>query len=180
MHLSDILIERKEYCENDGTYPHATLSKEGVDVKSQRYDRDFLVRTDDKKYKVTRLNDICYNPANLKFGVITRNKVGTLIFSPIYVTYAIVPTYDPYYIELALTDSNFIKYMLKYEEGTVYERMAVSSEDFLSETIRLPSRDKQLKFVQIMNFFSGVLITEQAIDNNLRLLKNYLISQMFI
>lgn len=32
--LSHILTERKEYCEKDGTYPHATLSKEGSNRKS--------------------------------------------------------------------------------------------------------------------------------------------------
>ena len=68
--LSEILTERKTYCEKDGTYEHATLSKEGVYGKTERYDRDFLVSSDDKKYKITKYGDLCYNPANLKFGVI--------------------------------------------------------------------------------------------------------------
>lgn len=77
--LKDILTERKEYCSKDGTYTHGTLSKEGVSSKTERYDRDFLVKNEDKQYKVTHFNDICYNPANLKFGVICRNTYGDLI-----------------------------------------------------------------------------------------------------
>ena len=104
-----------------------------MNIKTDRYNRDFLVKDTDKQYKVTRINDICYNPANLKFGVITRNKVGTLIFSPIYVTFEVRNGYDPAYIELMVTNSDFVNKMLRFQEGTVYERMAVSSEDFLSE-----------------------------------------------
>lgn len=129
--LRDILTERKEYCSKDGTYTHGTLSKEGVSPKTERYDRDFLVKNENKQYKVTHFNDICYNPANLKFGVICRNTYGDLIFSPIYVTFEIADTVYPAYIELFLTNANFIGRIRRYEQGTVYERMAVSSEDFL-------------------------------------------------
>ena len=44
------------------------------------YDRNFLVKTDNKKYKLTLKNYICYNTDNLKFGVICRNNYGKAIF----------------------------------------------------------------------------------------------------
>ena len=114
--LKEILTERKEYCSKDGTYTHGTLSKEGVAPKTERYDRDFLVKNEDKQYKVTHLNDICYNPANLKFGVICRNTYGDLIFSPIYVTFKISDNVYPAYIELFLTNQNFIGRIRRYEQ----------------------------------------------------------------
>lgn len=178
--LSVILSERKEYCENDGTYPHASLSKEGVDRKSERYDRDFLVRDKEKKYKVTRLNDICYNPANLKFGVITRNKIGPMVFSPIYVTFEIATNYIPEYIEYYLTNPDFVRYMLKYEQGTVYERMAVSPEDFLSERIKVPSLQVQHKHAAIISSINRCLSTERKITDGLLQLKQGILKQMFI
>ncbi len=64
--LSNILKEYSELHVKDNSIVHATLSKEGIFPKTDRYDRDFLVKDEDKKYKVTHLNDICYNPANLK------------------------------------------------------------------------------------------------------------------
>ena len=119
--LSDILKERNEYCCKDGKFIHGTLSKDGIFPKTGRWDRDFLVKQEDKKYKVTHLDDICYNPANLKFGVICRNTFGDLIFSPIYVTFEVCKNVNIGFIELYLTNHNFIEKVRRFEQGTVYE-----------------------------------------------------------
>ena len=178
--LSSVLNERKEYNENDGTYPHGSLSKEGVTLKSERYDRDFLVKEEDKKYKVSHYNDICYNPANLKFGVISRNKLGSIIFSPIYVTYEINDKYNYEYIELLVTNYEFIGRVRKFEQGTVYERMAVSSEDFLSYKISFPSKNTQDKIADNVRAIDTKLQNELNILDRTEKQKNYLLSQMFI
>lgn len=138
--LKDILIERSIFATKEDGYPHVTLSKAGVNKKTDRYNRDFLVKSDDKKYKITYPNDICYNPANLKFGVICVNKFSEeAIFSPIYVTYEVSEKYNVDFIGAILCSNNFINYIRKYEEGTVYERQAVKSEDFLRGEIWVPS-----------------------------------------
>ena len=107
--LSDVLKERNEYSSKDGKFIHGTLSKDGIFPKTGRWDRDFLVKQEDKKYKVTHLDDICYNPANLKFGVICRNTFGDLIFSPIYVTFEVCKNVNIGFMELYLTNHNFIE-----------------------------------------------------------------------
>ena len=178
--LKDILTERKEYCSKDGTYTHGTLSKEGVSPKTERYDRDFLVKNEDKQYKVTHFNDICYNPANLKFGVICRNTYGDLIFSPIYVTFEIADTIYPAYIELFLTNANFIGRIRRYEQGTVYERMAVSSEDFLSYETRIPTYEEQVKFADKIQRIQDKIELETAFLNSLQKQRKYLLNTMFI
>ena len=178
--LKDILTERKEYCGKDGTYTHGTLSKEGVSPKTERYDRDFLVKNEDKQYKVTHFNDICYNPANLKFGVICRNTFGDLIFSPIYVTFEIADTVYPSYIELFLTNANFIGRIRRYEQGTVYERMAVSSEDFLSYETRIPTYEEQVKFADKIQRIQDKIELETAFLNSLQKQRKYLLNTMFI
>ena len=146
--LGDILKERNEYCCKDGTFVHGTLSKDGLFPKTERWNRDFLVKEENKKYKITHLDDICYNPANLKFGVICRNIYGDLIFSPIYVTFEVSKKVNIGFIELYLTNRNFIEKIRKFEQGTVYERMSVSPEDFLSYKIRIPSLSEQTFFYQ--------------------------------
>lgn len=178
--LSDILKERKQYAQKGSKYTHVTLSKEGVVNKTDRYNRDFLVKDEEKEYKVTQLNDICYNPANLKFGVICLNKYGDAIFSPIYVTYEINKNYNPMFIELALTNSTFIGHIRKYEQGTVYERMAVSSEDFLKGTIIAPPFKDQNNVVKAFNIIDGKLEIEKSILDKLKLQKNYFLNNMFI
>ena len=178
--LKNILSERKEYCSKDGTYTHGTLSKDGVFPKTERYDRDFLVKDENKQYKVTRFNNICYNPANLKFGVICRNTYGDLIFSPIYVTFEISESVYPAYIELFLTNANFIGRIRRYEQGTVYERMAVSPEDFLSYEIRMPAYEEQVKFADRIQRLQEKIEMETKFSNTLQLQRKYLLNAMFI
>ena len=180
VYLSNVFKERVEYSSNDGVFPHASLTKEGVSIKTDRYNRDFLVKDTDKQYKVTRINDICYNPANLKFGVITRNKVGTLIFSPIYVTFEVRNGYDPAYIELMVTNSDFINKMLRFQEGTVYERMAVSSEDFLSESCKIPDLEIQTEFSAHVSKIEQSIQVEKKYLESIRRIKNYILEAMFI
>lgn len=178
--FKDIFRERKEFHVKDGTIIHATLSKEGIYPKTDRYDRDFLVKDEDKKYKVSYLNDICYNPANLKFGVITRNDYGKCIVSPIYVTYMVNPGFNPKFIELFVTRTAFLKEIRRYEQGTVYERMAVSSDDFLTFETKLPNVEVQNDIVDNIDMLDKKITQEQEYLELLDKQKDYLLSNMFI
>ena len=157
--LGEFLKERREYSTKGKGYTHISLTTQGVVPKSERYNRDFLVGDDEVKgYKITRLNDLCYNPANLKFGVITLNKLSAGIFSPIYVTFEIIDQ-DVDFIGYCLCRTAFINKARRYEQGTVYERMAVSPADFLKVKIKLPSVLEQKKISAYL----------QAIDNEIKL-----------
>lgn len=150
--LFQILIERKEYATKNDVHPHVTLSNEGIYGKTERYDRDHLVKAENKDYKITKLNDICYNPANLKFGAICVNNYGNAIFSPIYVTYEIKKEKaNVFFLSNYLMGHDFINKVRKYEEGTVYERMAVKSEDFLRCEIILPSMREQNAIANLLH-----------------------------
>ena len=178
--LYRILHERKMYCEKDGSYEHATLYKEGVYGKTERYDRDYLVTDESKQYKITKFGDLCYNPANLKFGVICLNTYGDAIFSPIYVTFEIDKAYDTYFIGQALTRHNFIGRALRYQQGTVYERTAVSPEDLLSMKISIPSLSVQRKISNFLVKVDSKILIEQNLLNNIILQKKQLLKDLFI
>lgn len=149
--LKTILKERNDYAVKDGEYPHVTLSTEGIYLKNERYNRDFLVKTEEKEYKITHAGDICYNPANLKFGVICVNDFGDAIFSPIYVTFEVAKTEDFHYIGNYMCRNNFINAVRKYEEGTVYERMSVKPQDMLLFTISLPTLPEQKAISNVLS-----------------------------
>lgn len=166
--LANILKERKTYLSKSSDVAHATLSTEGIYLKNERYDRDFLVKDKNKKYKVSFKDDICYNPANLKFGVITRNDIGKVIFSTIYITFEVNQNYNPLFIEMMLTRWDFINKVRKFEEGTVYERMAVKPEDFLSYETYIPCLEEQEK---IGNFFNDLDKFIEKQSNKIELLK---------
>ena len=149
--LKKLLKERKTFSPKGAEYPHVTLSTEGIYAKSERYDRDHLVKSDDKAYKITHKGDICYNPANLKFGVICMNNFGDAIFSPIYVTFEVVGKVCPEFLAAYLMRWDFINAVRKYEEGTVYERMAVKPEDFLKFEMMLPPYEEQVTIAEILS-----------------------------
>jgi len=177
--LSSVLTERNEYAEKDGTYEHATLSKEGIYGKTARYDRDFLVSTENKKYKVTHLGDLCYNPANLKFGVICLNTYGDAIFSPIYVTFEIEASFDPDFIGAYLTRWDFINRALKYQQGTVYERMAVSPEDFVSIKCCFPQKAEQTRLAEFITLLDKRIAAQGKYVESLKKYKRGLLSSVF-
>lgn len=178
--LSNVLKEYSELHIKDNSIIHATLSKEGILPKTDRYDRDFLVKDDNKRYKISHLNDICYNPANLKFGVITRNTFGDCIISPIYITFKIKNNYLPKFVEILVTRKKFITKARKYEQGTVYERMAVNSSDLLSMDVFIPSLAVQQKIVNIIDNIDNNIFNEQELLNLYKLQKDYLLKNMFI
>lgn len=148
--LKSLLKERKTYSQKGLEYPHVTLSTDGIYAKSERYDRDHLVKAESKEYKITHSGDICYNPANLKFGVICVNDFGDAIFSPIYVTFEIQKGVECGFLSNYLMRWDFINAVRKYEEGTVYERMAVKPEDFLKFEISLPPIEEQKAIADIL------------------------------
>nr|WP_295030366.1 restriction endonuclease subunit S [uncultured Methanobrevibacter sp.] len=175
--LNEVLKERKNYAKIN-EYPHVTLSKEGIHPKTERYNRNFLVKDDNKKYKITHFGDICYNPANLKFGVITMNKFGTAIFSPIYITFE-VNNINKEFLAYYLIRNDFINKVRRFEEGTVYERMAVKPSDFLNERIFIPTLQEQEKIADLL---LNVDLKIEAIKNQLTdviKFKKGLLQQMF-
>lgn len=178
--LGEIIREYREYHEKDGTYEHVSLTKDGVIPKTERYDRDYLVKCVDKKYRVTHMNDICYNPANLKFGVICRNTYGDGIFSPIYVTYRVNESYDPIFIEALVVRDAFIQQALRFQEGTVYERMSVSPSDFESIVVSVPSLPEQRKIADCLASLDDVIAKAKDELDAWRELKKGLLQQMFV
>ena len=155
------------------------MSKEGIYGKTARYDRDFLVSTENKKYKVTHLGDLCYNPANLKFGVICLNTYGDAIFSPIYVTFEIDASSDPDFIGAYLTRWDFINRALKYQQGTVYERMAVSPEDFVSIKCCFPQKAEQTRLAEFITLLDNRIAAQGKYVESLKKYKRGLSNSLF-
>ena len=65
------------------------------------------------------------------------------IFSPIYVTFEVNDEYNIDFIGAVLCSENFVRYIRKYEEGSLYERQAVKPEDFLKGEILIPEKKEQ-------------------------------------
>ena len=178
--VGEFLKERKSYSTKGNGLPHISLTKEGVVPKSERYHRDFLVGNDKtKKYKITKLNDLCYNPANLKFNVIALNKLGDGIFSPIYITYEIQNQCIDF-VGYYLTHSTFINKARRFEEGTIYERMAVHPNDFVTVKVDMPSIPEQQKIAEFLSSIDMIIKSKSEQINKAEVWKKGLLQKMFI
>ena len=180
--LGKVLTERNIQMVPSDKVPLVSFTVEnGVTPKTERYNREFLVREYSKKYKYTRYNDIVYNPANLKFGAIARNKYGEAVFSPIYVTFeANYSNILPEFIEGILTSKDFIQRALKFQEGTVYERMAVKADDFRRLAITVPSLPEQQAIGSFFQDLDKAIAKQEEKVNQLKESKQTFLKKMFI
>ncbi|MDD3049261.1 MAG: restriction endonuclease subunit S [Bacilli bacterium] len=153
--ISDVMVERHELKTLSKDLPQLSFTiEEGVinpeDKKTNK--RDFLIKDkSSKKFAVTELDDIIYNPANIKFGAIHRNKLGRGGVSPIYAIFK--PLVNSTYLELYVQRKKFISKAMRYLEGSVVKLMSLKPDDFLKLEINLPCEEEQNK---ISNFITEI------------------------
>ena len=180
--LGDILERRIEQRRQSADYPRlAFASGQGVIPLSERKTNNREQLTKDeftKKYLVTEMNDIVYNPANVKYGAIDRNKFGRGLISPIYVTFT--TREDAGFIERIVTSHEFQQKALRFEEGTVTKRQSVNPEDFVMLDILLASNKSEQKKVSVFFDTLDHLITlHQRKCDKLKLIKKFMLQNMF-
>lgn len=180
--LGKVLHERKMRKKiSEETPLLAFAAGQGVIDRSERKtnNRDFLTKdSSTKTYLFTKYDDIVYNPSNLKYGAIDRNKHGQGVISPIYVTFETEEISS--FIELIVRGDSFKQRALQYEEGTVTKRQSVKPESLLSLNIALPiSKKEQQKIGDFFKQLDDTIALHQRQVNNYKLLKNSLIQQMF-
>lgn len=159
----------------------AFAAGQGVIDRSERKsnNRDHLTRDQASKvYKLTEYNDLVYNPANLKYGAIDRNKRGRGVISPIYVTFT--TDQDASFVERIIKSESFKLRALAFEEGTVVKRQSVSPENLLTLNIGV-SRciTEQGKIGEYFNLLERLIELHQRNHEKLVAMKQALLQKMF-
>lgn len=180
--LDKILKERKVKQKISKEVPLlAFAAGQGVIDRSERKtnNRDFLTKDSTKKtYLLTKYDDIVYNPSNLKYGAIDRNKHGQGVISPIYVTFETDEI--PSFIELIVKSENFKQRALQYEEGTVTKRQSVKPESLLCLNVVLPnSKDEQTKIGKLFKQLDDTIALHQQELITLKQTKQGFLQKMF-
>ena len=118
-------------------YPRLSFTiEEGVINPEERKTnkRDFLIKDEDnKKYIITELNDIIYNPANVVYGAIHRNSRGRGCISPIYRVFSTIE--DPVFMGYVVRNEKFIRDLSNLTEGTVVKLKTLKPEAFLGRQV---------------------------------------------
>ena len=180
--LDDVLKRRIEQRQQSEEYPRlAFASGQGVIPLSERKTNNREQLTKDeytKKYLVTELNDIVYNPANVKYGAIDRNKCGRGLISPIYVTFTTNEV--PGFIERIVTSHDFQQRALRFEEGTVTKRQSVNPEDLVTLDILVaPKREEQQKIATYFDSLDHLITLHRRKCEEMKTLKKYMLQKMF-
>ncbi|AJH62083.1 type I restriction modification DNA specificity domain protein [Bacillus cereus] len=180
--LDKILKERKVKQKISKELPLlAFAAGQGVIDRSERKtnNRDFLTKDSTKKtYLLTKYDDIVYNPSNLKYGAIDRNKHGQGVISPIYVTFETDEI--PSFIELIVKSENFKQRALQYEEGTVTKRQSVKPESLLCLNVVLPnSKDEQIRIGNFFKQLDDTIALHQQELTTLKQTKQGFLKKMF-
>ncbi|MEF2834342.1 MAG: restriction endonuclease subunit S [Clostridia bacterium] len=180
--LGDVLERRLEQRQQSEEYPRlAFASGQGVIPLSERKTNNREQLTKDeytKKYLVTELNDIVYNPANVKYGAIDRNKCGRGLISPIYVTFTTNEISG--FIERIVTSHDFQQRSLRFEEGTVTKRQSVNPEDLVTLDILVaPKREEQQKIATYFDNLDRLITLHQRKLEKLKLVKKSMLEKMF-
>lgn len=150
---NDFLDQRKEQAPNDGNIPLFSLTIEnGVTEKSERYEREFLVKDKNvKKYKIVYPNDIVFNPANLRWGAIAKHtRTFKVLLSPIYQVLPVKKGFDIDFVSYLVSSPRQIAYYASILEGTLIERMAVKVEPFLATKYQIPNLEEQTAIAQVL------------------------------
>ena len=178
--LGDVLERRIEQRQQSEEYPRlAFASGQGVIPLSERKTNNREQLTKDeytKKYLVTELNDIVYNPANVKYGAIDRNKCRRGLISPIYVTFT--TNEIPGFIERIVTSHDFQQRALRFEEGTVTKRQSVNPEDLVTLDILVaPKREEQQKIATYFDSLDHLITLQQRKCDEVKSLKKIYVTK---
>ena len=152
--LSEYLSSRVEkQVPTDDAPLMAFTAEGGVEPKGDRYDRSYLVKSENKLYKRTELGDFIYSSNNLDVGSMGLNKYGTAVISDVYEIFTIKDTAAPSFIDELIHRPNVLHKVLQFRQGCLYGQYRIYAEDFLSVSVYAPKKDEQQR---ISDFFATI------------------------
>ena len=179
--LGEVLTQRRDIQTISEKAPLLAFTIEDgvIDPKDKKTNkRDFLIKDkENKKFQLTKYDDIIYNPANIKFGAIHRNKFGEGVVSPIYVI--LKTNQNPSFVEYSLKRESFISKTKKYLEGTVEKLRTLKSENFLSLSVFLPCLEEQEKIGDFLSDIDEVILASDQEVKKLQELKKGAMQKIF-
>ena len=175
--MGDVFVERNQKTVADKNYPLCSfIAHKGV-VPKAKYDRSFLVKSDDKKYKRTELNDFIYSSNNLETGSIGLNKFGNATISPVYSVFMVKGNSE--FIAGLATTHRFIYEMIRFRQGVVYGQWRIHESDFLKIKYYIPQVLEQEEIGNLLSELDRTITLHEEKKRQLERLKSALLKKMF-
>ncbi len=152
----------------------------GLTPKTDRYNREFLVKKEDQ-FKSVSNNEFIYNPMNMTLGAIDLNLTGKKVaVSGYYITMKTTDNYDNMYFGIWLKTSLAIRMYKLFATGSLIERQRVQFPTFSQIKASVPIKEEQSKIGQFFNQLDNLITLHQRKLNHLQQQKKGLLQQMFI
>ncbi|WP_039651893.1 restriction endonuclease subunit S [Clostridium tyrobutyricum] len=151
----------------------------GLTPKTERYNREFLVKKNDQ-FKAVHNNEFIYNPMNMTLGAVDLNLTGkTVAVSGYYITMITGPKYDSKYFGIWLKTPLAIKNYKLFATGSLIERQRVQFPTLTQIKAYIPSLDEQQKIGTFFNQLDDTITLHQRKLNHLQDKKKSLLQKMF-
>lgn len=180
--IGDVLTQRKTLMcvSEDAPLLSFTIEEGVIDPANKKSNkRDFLIKDiATKKFALTEVGDIIYNPANLKFGAIHRNNLCRGVVSPIYGIF--YGEQDSVFMGYLLHNQRFIDYAKVYTEGTVEKLKTLKADTFLKLKITLPLLTEQKKIAEILFAQDKLIALKEKLVEEKKQYKKALMQQLLM
>ena len=154
--------------------------KDGLTRKTDRFNRQFLVKKDDNFKKVFP-GDIVYNPMNMTLGAVGYNSMRIPVaVSGYYVTMQLNKYYDSHYFVVWLRSPIALSLYKKYATGSLTEKQRIQFLTLSEIPAVLPTYEEQKKIGKFFKQLDSLIALYQRKLEKLKQLKKFLLQNMFI
>ncbi|WP_169534976.1 restriction endonuclease subunit S [Selenomonas ruminantium] len=151
----------------------------GLTPKTERYNREFLVKKEDN-FKEVRPGDIVYNPMNMTLGAVGYNGMAkSVAVSGYYTTMIAKDGYDSYYINTWLKSPQAILLYKNYATGTLIEKQRVQFPTLSTIPASFPEFEEQKQIGAYFANLDNLIALHQRKCDELKKVKKYMLQKMF-
>ena len=154
--------------------------EDGLTPKSERYNREFLVKKK-TNFKEVRPGDIVYNPMNMTLGAVGFNGMAkSVAVSGYYTTMVANKGYDSYYINTWLKSPQAISLYKTFATGSLKEKQRVQFPTLSIIPATFPEHDEQTKIGSYFEHLDHLITLHQHKCEELQNIKKFMLKNMFI
>ena len=178
----ELVSERNSKIIPNDDYPlKAFVARKGITEKGKKYNRSFLVKSRQKKYKKTEYGDLIYSSNNLEVGSIGINRYGNACVSPVYSIFKVNDSLAYDFLGYLIQRKEFIFNMVRYRQGVTYGQWKIHESDFLNIQVSVPETlSEQKKIGNLLSEVDQLIELENKKLQNLQQAKKCLLQNMFV
>lgn len=179
--FGDFLITHSEKTSDKDSYPLYSLTIEsGVQPKTERYEREFLVKKEGDNYKIVPPNAFVYNPMNLRFGALKVNhEKFSVSVSGYYDVFSLKDDSTLAFWENYLVTPRMLNYYFSIATGSLIEKLRVHYSQFVKIKKAVPSFPEQQKIADFLSTIDTVIEKQKATVEALEERKKGVMQKLF-